>query len=182
MFPVPASRRPLHNPFPPPAGGGAEGGGGPAPPSSIWYPRRQDPLSRSATAPPARGSKLIKGLLHAGTCSFATRDPRQQILRAARAGPRVRRGLGFNHPMGLLRQSQGLLLACRVIRALTLEIDGVEAALFLGCFFPPPASGSLVFSGVGGSGAGSAADRFEALVMQRVVGHAVGHDVLPDLG
>ena len=54
--------RPLHNPFPPPAGGGAEGGGGPAPPSSIWYPCRQDPLSRSATAPPARGSKLIKGL------------------------------------------------------------------------------------------------------------------------
>ena len=44
-------RRPLHNPFPPPAGGGAEGGGGPAPPSSIWYPRRQDPLSRYESSP-----------------------------------------------------------------------------------------------------------------------------------
>ena len=54
--------RPLHILFPPPARGGAEGGGGPAPPGPIWYPRRQDPLSRSATAPPARGSKLIKGL------------------------------------------------------------------------------------------------------------------------
>ncbi len=54
--------RPLHNLFPPPAEGGDEGGGGPAPPSPIWYPRRQDPLSRSATAPPARGSKSINGL------------------------------------------------------------------------------------------------------------------------
>ena len=57
-----ACRRPLYNLFPPPAGGDAEGGGGPAPPSAICYLRQQDPLSRSATAPPARGSNLIKGL------------------------------------------------------------------------------------------------------------------------
>ncbi len=37
-----------------------EGGGGTAPPSAIWYLGQEDPLSRSATAPPARGSKLIQ--------------------------------------------------------------------------------------------------------------------------
>ena len=73
---IPATRRPLHNPFPPPAGGGAEGGGGPVPPSPICYPRRRDPLSRFATAPPRRGSKLIKGLRQAETFAKPLNRPR----------------------------------------------------------------------------------------------------------
>ena len=54
------------------------------------------------------------------------------------------------------------------------------SAFFLGWLLPPPASARSAPGWV--LCAGSTADRFEALVMQGVVGHAVGHDVLPDLG
>ena len=38
-----------------------------------------------------------------------------------------------------------------------------------------------MFAGVGGAGTGFAADRFEAALVQRVVGRAVAEDVVPDL-
>ncbi len=58
----------------------------------------------------------------------------------------------------------------------------MEAALFLCGLFPPPAPGPFVFAGVGDTGAGGAADRLEAFVVERVVGDLVLQDVLPDLG
>src|SRR5206468_5150999 len=64
---------------------------------------------------------------------------------------------------------------------LLLDVAGVETALFEGLLFPPPAALALVLAGVDGAGAGFAADRVEAAIMERVVGYVVLADVCPHL-
>src|SRR4029450_4618478 len=61
------------------------------------------------------------------------------------------------------------------------EQPGVQAALALLAALPPPAPGALVLAGTGRAGAGRAADRGVALLVQRVHGQAVGADIGPDL-
>src|SRR5579872_3519710 len=58
----------------------------------------------------------------------------------------------------------------------------VDAALLYLVVLPPPAAGALVLSRGGGAGAGLAADRRVALVVERVVRHVVVPDVVPHLG
>src|SRR6266853_2072378 len=57
----------------------------------------------------------------------------------------------------------------------------VEAALLDLVHFPPPAAGTFVLTFGGGAGAGGAADRGVAEVVERVVGEVVLVDVRPDL-
>jgi hypothetical protein len=57
----------------------------------------------------------------------------------------------------------------------------VQPALAVGVGLPPPAPGALVLAGAGRPGAGGAADRGVALLVQRVDGQAVGPHVGPDL-
>src|SRR6476659_6804498 len=56
----------------------------------------------------------------------------------------------------------------------------VQAACLLSLLLPPPASGALMLIGADGAGAGRAADRGEAAVMQRVVGNVFTRDKLDD--
>ena len=57
----------------------------------------------------------------------------------------------------------------------------VHAALLRRLGLPPPAAGARIVAGTGGAGAGRAADAGESLVVERVVGHVVSLQVLPDL-
>src|SRR2546425_12996194 len=57
----------------------------------------------------------------------------------------------------------------------------VEPTLLRFVVLPPPAAGPLVFPGRGWARARCAADRGVAPVVQRVTGHVVAADVLPDL-
>src|SRR3712207_2984663 len=58
---------------------------------------------------------------------------------------------------------------------------GMQAALAVGVGLPPPAPGPLVFARAGRAGAGGAADRAVAALVQRVGGQAVAAQVGPDL-
>src|SRR5688572_17772934 len=57
----------------------------------------------------------------------------------------------------------------------------VQAALALRGFFPPPARRSLVLTRPDWPRAGLATDRYEAMIVQLVVGHALRADVIPHL-
>src|SRR5688572_8703193 len=55
------------------------------------------------------------------------------------------------------------------------RLDGaMDAALLGGVLLPPPAAGARVLAGLGGAGAGRAADAGKALGVERVERHAVG--------
>src|SRR5207244_10945028 len=68
---------------------------------------------------------------------------------------------------------------------LVLEAAGLDRALdaaLLGrVLLPPPAAGARILAGGGRTGAGDAADRGVALVVEGVVRHVVGPAVVPDL-
>ncbi len=57
-----------------------------------------------------------------------------------------------------MTEGAGMTVVVAGLLGRLLEIDCVEAAFLLGCFFPPPTAGAFVFAGMGGSGAGRAAD------------------------
>ena len=57
----------------------------------------------------------------------------------------------------------------------------VQAALFLGFIFPPPAAFALVLAGKNRPSAGFAADGDEAAVMQGIVGNVILANIVPDL-
>ena len=61
-------------------------------------------------------------------------EPPQQLLQAAPAGPRARRGLGFNHLMGLLRQSHNMMP-----QNATCPVPASRGDLLLPSTSPPPA-------------------------------------------
>src|SRR4051812_19292882 len=73
---------------------------------------------------------------------------------------------------------------CRTEGRATVEFSAllhVQAALALRGLFPPPAGRALVFTGADAARARLTADRPEAVVVERVVGHAFAPDVLPHL-
>ena len=57
----------------------------------------------------------------------------------------------------------------------------MQAAFLVLGAFPPPAAGAHVLAGLDGARAGRAADGGVAAVVQRVVGHAVRAQVVPDV-
>ena len=57
----------------------------------------------------------------------------------------------------------------------------VQAALFLGLIFPPPAAFALVLAWKNRPGAGFAADGDEAAIMQGIVGNVILANIVPDL-
>src|SRR6188508_1970064 len=62
-----------------------------------------------------------------------------------------------------------------------LQVAEVQAALFLGLFFPPPSALTFVLTGIDWTRAGLATNRDEAAIVERVVRHVVLADVRPHL-
>src|SRR5687767_13758338 len=70
----------------------------------------------------------------------------------------------------------------RVLRPRRRRAVAVQAAFFLGAVLPPPAAFALVLAGKDRARARLAADRYEAALVQRVVGDVVLADVGPRAG
>src|SRR5690554_1394947 len=70
---------------------------------------------------------------------------------------------------------------CQRSKLLPQQIALVQATFFFRFIFPPPATLALVLTGINRPGAGLAANGNKTALVQRVIGHFIGADIVPHL-